>query len=149
MIRLITISCGSIFYEPEGPRKKGIIHWGKGVKKRRQKIAILNSFVTNVLPKNVAGVVETSVNKAIDWAERLKQAKLKIKEGIREKLLRLNAKIGKLLEKPRFEFEEEKSALNNFAREFAINPSNGDELLPPKDFLKEVKSTVIDLLEKK
>ena len=74
--------------QPERPRKKGII---------RKKVPVLNTFMTNVLSKNIVEIVGTSVNKAIEWVDRLKKAKLKlkgkVKEKVKEKLLELNSKI--------------------------------------------------------
>ena len=84
--------------QPETARKKGIIS--------RKRVPVLNSFAKKVLPKNIPAIIETSVKKAIDRVERLKNKKEFLKERAREKLLKLNAKIGELLKKPEFEITE-------------------------------------------
>ena len=53
--------------QPETPRKKGIIS--------RKRVPVLNLFAKKVLPKNIPAIIETSVKKAIDRVERLKNKK--------------------------------------------------------------------------
>ena len=121
--------------QPERPRKYLSLQ-------PRKEIPVLNLFITKVLPKNIVGIVETSVNKAIDWVDRLKQARLKLKEKTREKLLRLNAKIGELLKKPEFE-NEEKPGLGG--TKFIVK---GKEGYSAEGFLKNVRAKVIEILKK-
>ena len=108
-----------------------------------QKIPVLDSFTTKVLPKSIPNVVETSVNKAINWVERLKQVKDKLKEKTRERLLKLNEKINELLKKPDFEIEKKKPELGGVR--FVVQ---GKEGYSAQGFLKNLKPQVIKILEK-
>ena len=81
-------------------RLKRKVQTGKG--KERKKIPILNYFMTQALPKNVSNLLETSTNKALEWAEKAISVKDYFKEKARKNLLRLNEKIAELLKKPEF-----------------------------------------------
>ena len=63
--------------------------------------------VRKVFPEKVAAVVDLSFDSLNSWFQGMKKkVNLNLKEKAREKLLKLNAKIKELLEKPEFEWEE-------------------------------------------
>ena len=101
------------------------------------KILALDSFPTKFVPN----VVETSVDKAMNWAERLKIVKDKLKEKTRQRLLKLNAKIGELLKKPEFEIEK-KPGLGGVR--FVVQ---GKEGYSAQGFLRNLKPSILETLK--
>ena len=85
--------------------------------------------VRNVFPEKVAAVVDLSFDSLNSWFQGMKKkVNLNLKEKAREKLLKLNAKIKELLEKPEFEWEE-KPGLGGST--FVVA---GKKVIPQKDF---------------
>ena len=111
-------------------RLKRKVQTGKG--KGRKKIPILNYFMTQALPKNISNLLETSTNKAVEWAEKAISVKDYFKEKARKNLLRLNAKIAELLKKPEFEITEKRGLAG---KRFTI-------------FLKNNRKSLINILKK-
>ena len=98
--------------QPEEPLK---VYYGRELQKKKkkkavdifnEKVTILKSAVKNVLPENISNTIEKSTEKAIDFVKKAWDKKDKLKERARKRLLKLNKKIGKLLEKPEFEITE-------------------------------------------
>ena len=85
--------------------------------------------VRKVFPEKVAAVVDLSFDSLNSWFQGMKKkVNLNLKEKAREKLLKLNAKIKELLEKPEFEWEE-KPGLGGST--FVVA---GKKVIPRKDF---------------
>ena len=85
--------------------------------------------VRKVFPEKVAAVVDLSFDSLNSWFQGMKKkVNLNLKEKAREKLLKLNAKIKELLEKPEFEWEE------NQDWEDQLLWSGEKKVIPRKDF---------------
>ena len=102
-------------WEESQPKEPLKVHYGRELQKKKkkkvmdisnEKVTILKSAVKNVLPENVSNVIEDSTEKAIDFVKKAWDKKDKLKERARKRLLELNKKIGKLLEKLEFEITE-------------------------------------------
>ena len=85
--------------------------------------------IQKVFPEKVAAVVDLSFDSLNSWFQGMKKkVNLNLKEKAREKLLKLNAKIKELLEKPEFEWEE-KPGLGGST--FVVREK---KVIPQKDF---------------
>ena len=71
-----------------------------------------------------------------------KKVNLNLKEKAREKLLKLNAKIKEMLEKPEFEWEEKQDW------EDQLLWSGEKKDIPQKDFLKNINEKTVEILQK-
>ena len=85
--------------------------------------------VRKVFPEKVAAVVDLSFDSLNSWFQGMKKkVNLNLKEKAREKLLKLNAKIKEMLEKPEFEWEEKQDW------EDQLLWSGEKKVIPQKDF---------------
>ena len=99
--------------------------------------------VRKVFPEKVAAVVDLSFDSLNSWFQGMKKkVNLNLKEKAREKLLKLNAKIKELLEKPEFEWEE-KPGLGGST--FVVR---GKEGYSAEGFLKNNFEKVVEILQK-
>ena len=71
-----------------------------------EKITILKSAVKNVLPENISNTIEKSTEEAMAFVKKAWEKKKYLKERARKRLLDLNKKVGKWLEKPEFDITE-------------------------------------------
>ena len=75
--------------------------------KKPKSFPAVKSVIRKVLPENVSQIVDLSLNTMNSWFGKMKKrVDWNLKEKAREKLLKLNAKIKEILEKPEFEWEE-------------------------------------------
>ena len=103
----------------------------------------VKSTIRKVLPEKVAAVVDLSLDSLNSWFQGMKKkVNLNLKEKAREKLLKLNEKIRKMLEKPEFEIEE-KPGLGGST--FVVW---GKEGYSAEGFLKNINEKVIEILQK-
>ena len=99
--------------------------------------------VRKVFPEKVAAVVDLSLNTLNSWFQGMKKkVNLNLKEKAREKLLKLNAKIKEMLEKPEFEWEE-KPGLGGST--FVVR---GKEGYSAEGFLKNINEKTVEILQK-
>ena len=99
--------------------------------------------VRKVFPEKVAAVVDLSFDSLNSWFQGMKKkVNLNLKEKAREKLLKLNAKIKELLEKPEFEWEE-KPGLGGST--FVVR---GKEGYSAEGFLKNNFEKTVEILQK-
>ena len=99
--------------------------------------------VRKVFPEKVAAVVDLSFDSLNSWFQGMKKkVNLNLKEKAREKLLKLNAKIKELLEKPEFEWEE-KPGLGGST--FVVA---GKEGYSAEGFLKNNFEKTVEILQK-
>ena len=100
----------------------------------KKRVHILKSSVKDVLPFNVSNVIEESTNKAMEFVEKAWSFKDQLKEKARTRLLELNRKIGKLLEKPGLA-----------GKKFIVSAKDG---YSTKGFLKNLRKSLIDIMKK-
>ena len=85
--------------ELQNPQRKRIT--------QKTSFSVVKSLVKKVLPQRISSVVESSIDSMNDWFGKMKRrVDWNLKENAREKLLKLNMKIGEMLERPEFEIEE-------------------------------------------
>ena len=99
--------------------------------------------IRKVLPEKAAAVVDLSLDTMNSWFGRMKKrTDWNLKEKAREKLLKLNAKIKEMLEKPEFEWEE-KPGLGGST--FVVR---GKEGYSAEGFLKNINEKTVEILQK-
>ena len=99
--------------------------------------------IRKVLPEKAAAVVDLSLDTMNSWFGRMKKkVDWNLKEKAREKLLKLNAKIKEILERPEFEWEE-KPGLGGST--FVVR---GKEGYSAKGFLKNINEKTVEILQK-
>ena len=99
--------------------------------------------IRKVLPEKAAAVVDLSLDTMNSWFGRMKKrTDWNLKEKAREKLLKLNAKIKEMLEKPEFEWEE-KPGLGGST--FVVR---GKEGYSADGFLKNINKKTVEILQK-
>ena len=127
-------------------RSEGVVGFSKMKKAELEKaLQKPKSFpaVRKVLPKKVAAVVDLSLDSLNSWFQGMKKkVNLNLKEKAREKLLKLNAKIKEMLEKPEFEWEE-KPGLGGST--FVVR---GKEGYSAEGFLKNINEKTVEILQK-
>ena len=95
--------------------------------------------IRKVLPEKAAAVVDLSLDTMNSWFGRMKKrTDWNLKEKAREKLLKLNAKIKEMLEKPEFEWEE-KPGLGGST--FVVR---GKEGYSAEGFLKNINEKTVE-----
>ena len=107
-----------------------------------ENVTIWKSAVKNVLPENISNTIEYSTEKAIDFVKKAWDEKDKLKERARKRLLELNKKIGKLLEKPEFDITE-KAGLAG--KKYIIWGKDG---YSPDGFLNNNRKNITDIFKK-
>ena len=126
-------------------RSEGVVGFSRMKKAELEKaLQKPKSFpaVRKVFPEKVAAVVDLSLNTLNSWFQGMKKkVNLNLKEKAREKLLKLNAKIKEMLEKPEFEWEE-KPGLGGST--FVVW---GKEGYSAEGFLKNINEKVVEILE--
>ena len=127
-------------------RSEGVVGFSKMKKAELEKaLQKPKSFpaVRKVFPEKVAAVADLSLNTLNSWFQGMKKkVNLNLKEKAREKLLKLNAKIKEMLEKPEFEWEE-KPGLGGST--FVVR---GKEGYSAEGFLKNINEKVVEILQK-
>ena len=131
-------------------RSEGVVGFSRMKKAELEKALGVNlqkpkSFpaVRKVFPEKVAAVVDLSFDSLNSWFQGMKKkVNLNLKEKAREKLLKLNAKIKELLEKPEFEWEE-KPGLGGST--FVVR---GKEGYSAEGFLKNNFEKTVEILQK-
>ena len=127
-------------------RSEGVVGFSKMKKAELEKaLQKPKSFpaVRKVFPEKVAAVVDLSLNTLNSWFQGMKKkVNLNLKEKAREKLLKLNAKIKEMLEKPEFEWEE-KPGLGGST--FVVR---GKEGYSAEGFLKNINEKTVEILQK-
>ena len=99
--------------------------------------------IRKVLPEKAAAVVDLSLDTMNSWFGRMKKkVDWNLKEKAREKLLKLNAKIKEILERPEFEWEE-KPGLGGLT--FVVR---GKEGYSAEGFLKNINEKTVEILQK-
>ena len=99
--------------------------------------------IRKVLPEKAAAVVDLSLDTMNSWFGRMKKkVDWNLKEKAREKLLKLNAKIKEILERPEFEWEE-KPGLGGST--FVVR---GKEGYSAEGFLKNINEKTVEILQK-
>ena len=99
--------------------------------------------IQKVLPEKAAAVVDLSLDTMNSWFGRMKKkVDWNLKEKAREKLLKLNAKIKEILERPEFEWEE-KPGLGGST--FVVR---GKEGYSAEGFLKNINEKTVEILQK-
>ena len=115
---------------------------GKALQKPKS-FPVVKSVIQKVLPEKVAQVVDLSLDSINSWFGRMKKrTDWNLKEKAREKLLKLNAKIKEILERPEFEWEE-KPGLGGST--FVVA---GKEGYSAEGFLKNTNEKVVEILQK-
>ena len=134
--------------QPEEPLK---VYYSRELQKKKkkkvidifnEKVTILKSAVKNVLPENGSNVIENSTEKAIKFVKKAWDLKDKIKERARKRLLELNKKVAKLLEKSEFDITE-KAGLAG--KKYIIW---GKEGYSANGFLNNNRKNIIDIFKK-
>ena len=127
-------------------RSEGVVGFSRMKKAELEKaLQKPKSFpaVRKVFPEKVAAVVDLSLNTLNSWFQGMKKkVNLNLKEKAREKLLKLNAKIKEMLEKPEFEWEE-KPGLGGST--FVVR---GKEGYSAEGFLKNINEKTVEILQK-
>ena len=127
-------------------RSEGVVGFSRMKKAELEKaLQKPKSFpaVRKVFPEKVAAVVDLSFDSLNSWFQGMKKkVNLNLKEKAREKLLKLNAKIKELLEKPEFEWEE-KPGLGGST--FVVR---GKEGYSAEGFLKNNFEKTVEILQK-
>ena len=131
-------------------RSEGVVGFSRMKKAELEKALGVNlqkpkSFpaIRKVFPEKVAAVVDLSFDSLNSWFQGMKKkVNLNLKEKAREKLLKLNAKIKEMLEKPEFEWEE-KPGLGGST--FTIF---GKEGYSAEGFLKNTNEKTVEILQK-
>ena len=127
-------------------RSEGVVGFSRMKKAELEKaLQKPKSFpaVRKVFPEKVAAVVDLSFDSLNSWFQGMKKkVNLNLKEKAREKLLKLNAKIKEMLEKPEFEWEE-KPGLGGST--FVVR---GKEGYSAEGFLKNVNEKTVEILQK-
>ena len=127
-------------------RSEGVVGFSRMKKAELEKaLQKPKSFpeIRKVFPKNVAAVVDLSLDTLNSWFGRIKKkVNLNLKEKARKKLLELNAKIKEMLEKPEFEWEE-KPGLGGST--FVVR---GKEGYSAEGFLKSINEKTVEILQK-
>ena len=127
-------------------RSEGVVGFSRMKKAELEKaLQKPKSFpeIRKVFPENVAAVVDLSLDTLNSWFGRIKKkVNLNLKEKAREKLLKLNAKIKEMLEKPEFEWEE-KPGLGGST--FVVR---GKEGYSAEGFLKNINEKTVEILQK-
>ena len=127
-------------------RSEGVVGFSRMKKAELEKaLQKPKSFpaVRKVFPEKVAAVVDLSFDSLNSWFQGMKKkVNLNLKEKAREKLLKLNAKIKEMLEKPEFEWEE-KPGLGGST--FVVR---GKEGYSAEGFLKNINEKVVEILQK-
>ena len=99
--------------------------------------------IRKVLPEKAAAVADLSLDTMNSWFGRMKKkVDWNLKEKAREKLLKLNAKIKEILERPEFEWEE-KPGLGGST--FVVR---GKEGYSAEGFLKNINKKTVEILQK-
>ena len=123
-------------------RSEGVVGFSR-MKKAELEKALQKPAVRKVLPEKVSQVVDLSLNAMNSWFGRMKKkVNLNLKEKARQKLLKLNAKIKEMLEKPEFEWEE-KPGLGGST--FVVR---GKEGYSAEGFLKNADEKIVKILQK-
>ena len=127
-------------------RSEGVVGFSRMKKAELEKaLQKPKSFpaVRKVFPEKVAAVVDLSLDTLNSWFQGMKKkVNLNLKEKAREKLLKLNAKIKEMLEKPEFEWEE-KPGLGGST--FVVR---GKEGYSAEGFLKNINEKTVEILQK-
>ena len=127
-------------------RSEGVVGFSRMKKAELEKaLQKPKSFpaVRKVFPEKVAAVVDLSFDSLNSWFQGMKKkVNLNLKEKAREKLLKLNAKIKEMLEKPEFEWEE-KPGLGGST--FVVR---GKEGYSAEGFLKNINEKTVEILQK-
>ena len=115
----------------------------KALQQKPKSFPAVKLVIRKVLPEKAAAVVDLSLDTMNSWFGRMKKkVDWNLKEKAREKLLKLNAKIKEILERPEFEWEE-KPGLGGST--FVVR---GKEGYSAEGFLKNINEKTVEILQK-
>ena len=113
------------------------------MQQKPKSIPAVKLVIRKVLPEKAAAVADLSLDTMNSWFGRMKKkVDWNLKEKAREKLLKLNAKIKEILERPEFEWEE-KPGLGGST--FVVR---GKEGYSAEGFLKNINKKTVEILQK-